>query len=217
LYRRWVLYFLDIQQKIIQRPADFLCMRLSDKTFCMLQLNFTPFPELTTERLLLRKITMADAPAIFYLRSDQLVLQYLSKAPAASIKEAEDFITRITNDLNNNDGILWGITLNEAPESIIGTICYWRLDKAHYRAELGYALAPAYWRKGIMKEAIIKVLDYGYSVMGLHSIEGRISPGNIASASILEATGFVREAYFKEDFFYDGKFEDTAVYSRLQQ
>lgn len=183
----------------------------------MLQLNFTPFPELTTERLLLRKVTLSDAPAIFYLRSDKRILQYLSKAPAASLKEAEEFITRITNDLANNDGVLWGIALKEAPAAIIGTICYWRLDKAHSRAELGYALVPAHWRKGIMKEAIIKVLDYGYNVMGLHSIEGRINPGNIASASILEATGFVREAYFREDFFYDGKFEDTAVYSRLEQ
>ena len=178
---------------------------------------FTPFPDLATERLLLRKITQADVPAVFYLRSDPQILEYLSKEPITAIKEAEDFITRITNDQENNDGILWGIAVKEDPAQLIGTICYWRLDKGHYRAEIGYALVPAFWKKGIMKEAIQTVLEYGFTVMGLHSIEGRISPQNIASAAVLESTGFVREAYFKEDFFFNGKFEDTAVYSRLQK
>ena len=89
--------------------------------------------------------------------------------------------------------------------------------KEHYRAELGYVLDPAYWNKGIMKESILRTLDYGFTTMGLHSVEARINPDNIASASVLESTGFVREAYFKEDFFHREQFEDTAVYSRLQR
>ena len=48
---------------------------------------------------------------------------------------------------------------------VIGSICYWRLLKQHYRAEIGYALHPQYWKKGLMKEAILKVLDYGYNTM----------------------------------------------------
>ena len=111
---------------------------------------------------------------------------------------------------------MWAITLKENPSKAIGSICFWRMLKEHYRAEIGYALDPAYWRKGIMKETILKTLDYGFSTLGLHSIEARINPHNIASASVLESTGFVREAYFKEDFFRRGAFEDTAVYSRLQ-
>jgi [ribosomal protein S5]-alanine N-acetyltransferase len=182
----------------------------------MLQPNFDPFPELSTERLLLRRITMADAPEIFFLRSDQTILQFLSKEPAANMKEAEDFIIRINNDIDKNDGIMWGITLKENPSKVIGSICFWRMLKEHYRAEIGYALDPAYWRKGIMKETILKTLNYGFSTLGLHSVEARINPNNIASASVLESTGFVREAYFKEDFFRRGEFEDTAVYSRLQ-
>ena len=182
----------------------------------MLQPNFTPFPELKTERLLLRKITPEDAPAIFFLRSDATILQFLSKEPAATIQEAEDFITRITNDIENNNGIMWAIVLKENPAKTIGSICFWRLAKEHYRAEIGYVLDPAWWRKGIMKETILRVLDYGFKDMGLHSVEARINPDNRASASVLESTGFVREAYFREDFFHAGKFEDTAVYSRLK-
>jgi ribosomal-protein-alanine N-acetyltransferase len=51
--------------------------------------------------------------------------------------------------------------------------------------------------------------------MKLHSIEAHVNPNNIASIKLLEKNGFIREAYFKEDYFYDGKFLDTAVYSLL--
>ena len=158
---------------------------------------------------------MHDAPEILFLRSDKQILQFLCKEPAQSIREAEEFIVRITNDLDNGDGIAWGITLIENPVKIIGTIGFWRMQKEHYRAEIGYVLHPSFWKKGIMKEAMQKALEYGFSKMGLHSVEARISPGNIGSASVLESTGFVKEAYFKEDFFFKEKFEDTAVYSRL--
>ena len=183
----------------------------------MLQPNFTPFPELATERLLLRRVTMEDAPEIFFLRSDPIVLQFLSKEPAATIKEAEDFVVKVNNDTDNNESILWVIALKEAPGKVIGSIGYWRMTKEHYRSEIGYVLNPQYWRKGIMKEAIMKVLDYGFNKIGLHSVEARINPDNIASASVLESTGFAREAYFKEDFCHREKFEDTAVYSRLNK
>ncbi|MEP6701078.1 MAG: GNAT family N-acetyltransferase [Bacteroidota bacterium] len=182
----------------------------------MLQPNFTPFPELITERLLLRKITLKDAPEIFFLRSDPTVLQFLSKEPITSIKEAEDFIIRITNDIVNNDAIMWGISLKNHPDNIIGNICFWRFVKEHYRAEIGYTLHPEFWRKGIMKETIVKVLDYGFKKIGLHSAEARINPDNMASSALLKSTGFVKEGFFKEDFFHKGKFENTAVYSRLQ-
>ena len=67
-----------------------------------------------------------------------------------------------------------------------------------------------------MKEAILAVLDFGFDTMHLHSIEANISPGNAASAGVLEATGFIKEAYFKEDFYYDGTFRDTVIYSKLK-
>ncbi len=182
----------------------------------MSEFHFTPFPELTTERLLLRRITMDDALAIFFLRSNETILRFIGKEPAASINEAEEFIQRINTSIETNESVMWGITLRSNSAEVIGTICYWRLQPENYRAEIGYALHPEYWRKGIMKEAIQKVLEYGFETMRLHSIEARISVENIASASILEATGFVKEAHLKEEFFFRENFLDTIIYSRLQ-
>ena len=183
----------------------------------MLEINFTPFPELLTGRMILRKISDRDAAQIFKLRSDERVMKYIGKQPAVSLDEAKNFIAVIIDSLKSNDGITWAMAMKEAPEILIGTIGLWRILKEHFRAEIGYMLLPEYWRKGLMKEAILKVIKFGFDELKIHSIEGRINAGNVASANILESTGFVKEAHFKEDFFFNGKFEDTAIYSILNQ
>ena len=182
----------------------------------MLELNFTPFPELKTQRLLLRRLEISDANEMFFLRSNDDVLRYLGKEPASSVKEAEEFILKINKGVDENDAILWGIALLSDPAVIIGTICLWNFKKENYRGEIGYILHPNHWRKGIMKEAIICVIDYGFNVLKLHSIEALLSPENIASAAILESTGFIKEGHLKENFFFRGEFSDTLIYSKLK-
>lgn len=179
-------------------------------------LKFTPFPELKTHRLLLRKLEKTDANEMFFLRSNENVLRYLGKEPAKTIAEAEEFISKINKAIDENESILWGITFLNDPSTIIGTICLWNFKKEHYRGEIGYILHPDHWRKGIMKEAINSVVDYGFSVLGLHSIEALLSAKNIASSSVLESTGFIKEAHLKESFYFNGRFEDTAIYSKLK-
>jgi len=183
----------------------------------MLEVNFNPFPEIKTERLLLRRLVKDDVSQMFTLRSNEKVMKFIGKPTVKTIEEALDFYNLIDTSLENNTGISWAITLKEMPEKMIGTIGLWRLIKENYRAEIGYMLLPEYWRKGITNEAVLAVNSYGFNEMNLHSIEAHISPKNIGSATILEKTGFVREAYFKEDFFFNGVFEDTAIYSLLNK
>lgn len=183
----------------------------------MLQPDFSVFPEIQTARLLLRKVTAKDASEVFKLRSDEQVMQYIDKERAATVLDGEVFINRIISSLNNNDGITWAITLKENPQTLIGTIGYWRLIKEHYRAEIGYMLNPDYWKKGIMKEALENVIEFGFNDLKLHSIEAQINPENATSAGILISTGFIKEAHFKEDYLFNGVFKDTVVFSRLQK
>ena len=183
----------------------------------MLEPNFTPFPEIRTNRLLLRCVTMADAPEILAMRSNDAVMQFIDREKMKALEDAEAFIQLITTSLESNDGIHWAITLATESQKLIGLISFWRLIKKHYRAEIGYMLSPNYWRTGIMKEAILAVNDFGFKQIQLHSIEAHINPANLASAAILASTGYVREAYFKEDFCFKGQFIDTAIYSLLEK
>ena len=89
------------------------------------------------------------------------------------------------------------------------------MDKENYRAELGYLLHPSHQQKGLMQEAVVAVLLYGFSAIKLHSVEANINPANVASKKLLEKNGFVQEAYFKENFYYNGRFMDAAIYAFL--
>lgn len=180
----------------------------------MLHLDFQPFPILSTARLSLRRLAETDARDLFALRSDKNVMQYISRPLAKSVDEVLDLIRLIDDQLRNGDGIMWTIALQNDPK-LIGTICYWNVQKENDRAEIGYLLHPDFQGKGIMQEALTAVVDYGFGPMNLHSIEAHVDPGNRASLQLLERNGFVREAYFKENHYYDGKFLDMVVCSRL--
>jgi len=70
-------------------------------------------------------------------------------------------------------------------------------------------------RKGIMQEALIKILDHGFNIMRLHSVEANVNPNNLASIKFLEKNDFIREAYFKENYYFNGRFLDSAIYSLI--
>ncbi|MEP6616564.1 MAG: GNAT family N-acetyltransferase [Ginsengibacter sp.] len=183
----------------------------------MLELSFSPFPEIQTERLLLRRMVIGDAQEVLNLRSNEEVMKYIDRKRAGNVEDALEWIRVIEDALDNNFGITWGMSLRDDPSRLIGSIGFWRIIKEHYRAEVGYMLHPEFWRQGIMKEALQTVIEFGFNQLHFHSIEAHINTGNHASACILTNTGFIQEAYFKEDFFFEGTFRDTAVYSRLQQ
>ena len=180
----------------------------------MLTLNFNPFPVLFTPRLVLRQILEDDVHEVFVLRSNKEVMQFIDRPLAASAEDALELIKKITGSINNNEGITWAISLqNDA--TLIGTIGFWKIDKENHRAEIGYLLHPGHQQKGIMQEAVAAVRSYGFSAIKLHSIEANINPANMASKKLLEKNGFVQEAYFKENYYYNGRFLDSAVYSLL--
>jgi RimJ/RimL family protein N-acetyltransferase len=185
-----------------------------EQSIKMLEIQLEPFPILTTEKLKLRQIMREDVHEIFFLRSDKDVLKYLDRDPATSIQDAYQWIDMITDSLKKNDVVTWGVTMRNE-NKLIGTITFWNIRKEHFRAEIGYTLHPAFQKQGLMQEAMTKVLDYGFNKLNLHSVEANVNPGNAASIRLLEKNNFKREAYFKESWFYNGRFIDSAVYSLI--
>jgi len=181
----------------------------------MISPGFTPFPELRTDRLLLRQMTLADAPCVQKLRSNEDVMKHINRPLTLTLEEAESWINIIIEAVEKNVGITWCICLKEKPSEHVGSIGLWRIDKENHRGEIGYMLEPSLQGKGIMYEALLKVIEYGFREIKLHSIEGQIDPKNTASAALLKKAGFVQEAYFKENYYLRGGFADTAVYSIL--
>ena len=180
----------------------------------MLTLDLTSLPTLTTSRLVLREVRMEDAPELFAMRSDPEVMRYVHRPMAVSIDDAHALITKIQDIQRANEGAQWAVTM-KGDDRCIGLIGLWRIVKEHYRAELGYTLSRAHWGQGLMSEAIAAVMDHGFDAFGLHSVEAWTEPRNVGSVRTLEKNGFVREAHFSENIFWDGAFCDTVVYGKL--
>lgn len=180
----------------------------------MLEINLKPFPVITTERLILRRIAPDDKEEIYKIRSNKILMQYIDRPLAVSMADAVALIDKINISFEKNEGITWAVSLKNDPK-LIGTIGFWRIDKEHHRAEIGYLLQEAFQGKGIMKEAIKAALQYGFTKLRFHSVEANVNPANTASIKLLEQLQFIKEAHFKENFFYNGRFWDTLVYSVL--
>jgi ribosomal-protein-alanine N-acetyltransferase len=181
---------------------------------CVLNLNFILFPVIETERLVLRELRHDDVNEVFILRSDPAIMRYLDRAPATSLVEAKGFIDMNYDALHSSTGICWGISLKDGPK-LIGTTAIWRIEKEHHRGEIGYTLFQEYQGKGIMNEALKAMIDYGFGTMKLHSLEANVNPANEASIKLLERSGFIKEAHFKENYYFDGKYLDSAIYSSI--
>ena len=71
----------------------------------MLDINFNPFPILTTERLVLRQMSNEDANEVFFLRSDDEMLKYVGRPKAQSIEEILKWIEMVNDGLVKNEAI----------------------------------------------------------------------------------------------------------------
>ena len=149
----------------------------------------TNFPILTTPRLSLRQLSITDAPAIFVLRSNSEINQYLDRKPAGSLEDAEVFIRSVNESNEKKDSYYWGFT-ERGMDKVIGIVCLFQFAKDRLSAEIGYELLPAHQGKGLMQEAVAAVVAYGFQELGLESIEAFTHPENHRSVRLLERVGF---------------------------
>lgn len=113
------------------------------------------------------------------------------------------------------EGILWAICFKDNPE-LIGHIGLFRTNHANFYSEIGYMLFPKYWRQGIMTEVMSEVLNFSFNNLGFHRLEANINPLNEASRALLLHFGFRKEAYFRENFYFNGQFLDSEIYGLLK-
>lgn len=177
---------------------------------------FATFPVFETERLVLRAFSADDTDASFRIMSDPRVTRYFGRFTMADRADSIARIERIQAAFAERRGIRWAIAPRAGGE-LIGSAGFWRIDTDHFRAEIGYDLAPERWGQGIMPEALRPIMDFGFATLGLHSVEANIDPANGGSRRVLEKLGFTQEGYFRENYYLpdENRFTDTATFSLL--
>lgn len=164
--------------------------------------NFENFPELRTERLVLRKVEDTDAELIHKLHSDPVVNAFVGRDNSSTLKKAQDYIIRMRNLVDRNECIYWIICLKEN-NNLVGSVCLWNFDHENEIIEIGYEMLTDFQGKGIMSEAIQKVIEYSFEEIKAKIITAFPSSDNANSVAILKKLNFEFE-----DKKYNNKHEN---------
>jgi len=178
----------------------------------MLNFQFYPFPELTSARLSFRKVSKDDVPEIMALRGNKEVMKYIYSPLITNSDEANKYIDNQIDELNNKKSIHWMICLKENPKAI-GIIRYNNFRPTDHRAEIGCMMLPEFQGKGLVSEAIQRIVDFGFNELQLNTIEATILPENSNSQKLVLRNNFIQEAHFRDYRFLNGHYQDVYVFT----
>lgn len=175
-----------------------MVIRVALQSPACLPAPMTPFPEFASAtlhgaRLRLRPLRSDDADALYALFSDPAVTRFWSFAAWNRPAQALAFI-ELRQSLDPHSvqtfAIAWA-----ASDALIGTLTLFLL--ADHRAEIGYALAPAWQGQGLAAEALRLAITHAFGTLGVRCIEADVDPRNRPSVRLLEGLGFrcVREEF----------------------
>ena len=174
----------------------------------------TTLPTLLTERLAIRWLAAADAPALFAVLGDPMVMRYWSTAPLATEQDASDFVADVHRRFAARDLFQWGIARRD-DDRVIGTCTLHRVSLDHRRGEVGYALGAAHWGRGYAAEALSALVAFAFDSLQLHRLEADVDPRNERSLRLLEGLGFQREGFLRERYHVNGEVQDTCMLGLL--
>ena len=179
-------------------------------------MNSKTLPIIKTSRVVLRWISEDDVDSLYEIFSDPHVMRYWSTVPLANREAAAELQREIAEGNGSEQMLKWGIALRDS-NIVIGTTTLFNLSLENGRAELGYAMAHAYWGKGYMNEALNALVLHAFEVMELRRLEADVDPRNTASIHTLERLGFQREGFLRERWHVNGEIQDALFYGLLRR
>ncbi|HEX7736914.1 MAG TPA: GNAT family protein [Ktedonobacteraceae bacterium] len=176
---------------------------------------FTTFPVFTTKRLRLRQIQLDDADDLFTTFSDEEVMEFYGHLPHKSVEDSRELIRQQHKWYAQHEGIRWGITL-KGDDKVIGSCGFYLFDMESRHAETGYELNRAYWRQGIVSEAMSAILNYAFNELELLRIEAVVDDVNERSKGMLRKLGFTHEGTLRKRFYFRGRLLDEHFFGLLK-
>ncbi len=169
-------------------------------------------PTLTTDRLLLRPLTLDDAEAVYPALSDEETMTYWSSAPIASVEAVRDYLSWNVHAAGVR---CWAITRPQAPDDALGWVIL--LDRRAGVAEIGYIIRPDATRQGYVSEAAGRILDHGFDELDLRRIYADTDPDNTGSIAVLTKLGFTLEGRLRDEWETHIGVRDTLLFGLLKR
>ena len=159
--------------------------------------------EIRTERLVMRRFTMDDTPAMHRIMTNPVAMRFWSTLPHESLQQTHDWVrSEVEAPPEESDDFV--VTLNGA---LIGKLGCWRLP------EIGFLFDPATWGNGYANEAMTAFVARRRA-LGSRELVADVDPGNAASLSLLKKAGFEETGRAERTWEIGGEWHDS-VYLRL--
>ena len=176
---------------------------------------FKRIPDLSTERLLLRKIRLNDAPDMFEYSKDPEVTKYLLWDPHPNVEHTRNYIDYLQDRYRDGKYYDWAVILKSSGK-MMGSCGFSSILPEHRSAEVGYVLNPAFRGQGIAGEALSAVLDFAFRKMALNRVEAKCVAENASSERVMQKVGMTFEGVARSALLVKGEFRNIKIYSMLR-
>ncbi len=172
-----------------------------------------PPEKFETQRLILRKPCMDDAPAIFSnYAHDPEVTRYMTWNPHRNVQETYHIVEIMLKLWDEGSAYSYAITLKDSDDAI-GMIA---MHPDDFKVEIGYVLARSYWGKGFVTEAAQVVTNWLLEQPDIYRVFATCDTENLASARVMEKVGMTLEGILRRNTIRQNAGalpRDTFIYS----
>ena len=147
-----------------------------------------------TDRLILRRYKIEDADAMYKnWASDSEVTKFLTWQPHSSVDVSRSIIEDWLKEYSDEKYYQWAIVLKDNGNEPIGDISVVHMNEDISMVHIGYCLGRAWWRRGIMSEALKAVTDFMFDTVEVNRVESRHDPMNPNSGKVMQKCGMKYE------------------------
>ena len=146
-------------------------------------------PITTTNRLIISKVTLNDAPFFVELMNTPSWLQYIGDRHIKTVKDAEKHLKNgILKSYKEKGYGFYKITQKSEPAKTIGIVGLIKREELEH-TDIGFGFLPAYEGKGYGYEASVAIMELAKNKFRLDKVLAITNPDNKSSIHLLEKLG----------------------------
>ncbi len=167
---------------------------------------------LKTERLVLRPLRSADAPALFAILGDAEAMKFWDRPAVARTATAAEIVASQIAAMEDGHFLYWTVWRDE---DAIGSVDLSGLDFTHRRGEIGFLFRRDQWGQGYGREAMGALIGHAFGQLRLERLEARIQAANVPAKKLIKLLGFAPEGRLTAYLLRDGMRHDVDVFGLL--
>jgi len=156
------------------------------------------------KKVALRNLTQNDVQMIFNAANNEHVAKGAGLPWPFTIDHAKEFVEKAHFFMLRKRNFTFGIELQKR---LVGTISLLDVSRQKNDAAIGFWIAAEYWGKGLMKESVKLLLDFGFKKLHLEKVYAEVPLDNRKTSQVLEIYGFRRIATKRTGFIFGKRYD----------